>query len=223
MSPASALPRAGSTISRAARASAASAGRATAFGHEGGFGPYDAALINGTAAHGEDYDDTFEGGPVHAAPSSCPPCWRPPSIAGFPAPPWWRVSRWASDHVPHEPGRAASQHKSFVSSHAVFARRRAAGVAAALAMPADKITHASALRESGSASSNISADFGSWTKRLHAGAAAASGNPCRASGRGRFNWPSDRAGSSMDSTRLAPSKAPDFAPLLDRLGMNWVL
>ena len=27
---------------------------------------YDAALVNGTAAHGEDYDDTFEGGPVHA-------------------------------------------------------------------------------------------------------------------------------------------------------------
>src|ERR1700694_580641 len=50
----------------AARASAASSGRATAFGHDGGFGPYDAALINGTAAHGEDYDDTFEGGPVHA-------------------------------------------------------------------------------------------------------------------------------------------------------------
>src|SRR5258705_2962404 len=50
----------------AARASAASTGKATAFGHDGGFGPYDAALINGTAAHGEDYDDTFEGGPVHA-------------------------------------------------------------------------------------------------------------------------------------------------------------
>ena len=25
-----------------------------------------AALVNGTAAHGEDFDDTFEGGPVHA-------------------------------------------------------------------------------------------------------------------------------------------------------------
>jgi 2-methylcitrate dehydratase PrpD len=50
----------------AARASAASSGTATAIGHDGGFGPYDAALINGTAAHGEDYDDTFEGGPVHA-------------------------------------------------------------------------------------------------------------------------------------------------------------
>ena len=25
-----------------------------------------AALVNGTAAHGEDFDDTFEGGPVHS-------------------------------------------------------------------------------------------------------------------------------------------------------------
>jgi len=24
------------------------------------------ALVNGTAAHGEDFDDTFEGGPVHS-------------------------------------------------------------------------------------------------------------------------------------------------------------
>src|ERR1700743_1491023 len=41
-------------------------GTATAFGHRGGFSAFDAALINGTAAHGEDYDDTFEGGPIHS-------------------------------------------------------------------------------------------------------------------------------------------------------------
>src|SRR5262249_10819869 len=41
-------------------------GTCTALGHEGSFNAFDAALINGTAAHGEDYDDTFEGGPVHS-------------------------------------------------------------------------------------------------------------------------------------------------------------
>ncbi len=50
----------------AARSSAASSGRTTAIGHASALSPYDAAMINGTAAHGEDYDDTFEGGPVHA-------------------------------------------------------------------------------------------------------------------------------------------------------------
>lgn len=41
-------------------------GPCTAIGHAGGFDPAVAAIINGTAAHGEDFDDTFEGGPVHA-------------------------------------------------------------------------------------------------------------------------------------------------------------
>ena len=41
-------------------------GPCTAFGHAETFSPEDAALLNGTAAHGEDFDDTFEGGPVHS-------------------------------------------------------------------------------------------------------------------------------------------------------------
>ena len=47
-------------------ASADGEGPCTALGHPGRFAAAAAALINGTAAHGEDYDDTFEGGPVHA-------------------------------------------------------------------------------------------------------------------------------------------------------------
>src|SRR5690348_7988643 len=41
-------------------------GACTALGQARRFPASEAALINGTAAHGEDYDDTFEGGPVHA-------------------------------------------------------------------------------------------------------------------------------------------------------------
>ena len=41
-------------------------GSCSALGHAGGFSAEDAAMINGTAAHGEDFDDTFEGGPVHS-------------------------------------------------------------------------------------------------------------------------------------------------------------
>jgi 2-methylcitrate dehydratase PrpD len=41
-------------------------GPCTAIGHADGWSPEDAALLNGTAAHGEDFDDTFEGGPVHS-------------------------------------------------------------------------------------------------------------------------------------------------------------
>ena len=41
-------------------------GICTAIGHARTLGAAGAALVNGTAAHGEDFDDTFEGGPVHA-------------------------------------------------------------------------------------------------------------------------------------------------------------
>src|SRR5438132_10093174 len=41
-------------------------GPCTAIGHARTMSAAGAAFINGTAIHGEDFDDTFEGGPVHA-------------------------------------------------------------------------------------------------------------------------------------------------------------
>lgn len=41
-------------------------GACTAIGHGRALDSAGAAFVNGTAAHGEDFDDTFEGGPVHA-------------------------------------------------------------------------------------------------------------------------------------------------------------
>ena len=41
-------------------------GPCTAIGHARTLTAAAAALVNGTAIHGEDFDDTFEGGPVHA-------------------------------------------------------------------------------------------------------------------------------------------------------------
>src|SRR5258705_9257219 len=50
----------------AALAAWESEGRCTAIGHARSLDSAGAAFVNGTAAHGEDFDDTFEGGPVHA-------------------------------------------------------------------------------------------------------------------------------------------------------------
>jgi 2-methylcitrate dehydratase PrpD len=41
-------------------------GACTAIGHARALDSAGAAFVNGTAAHGEDFDDTFEGGPIHA-------------------------------------------------------------------------------------------------------------------------------------------------------------
>ena len=40
-------------------------GNCTLIGHNRETSPFNAAIINGTAVHGEDFDDTFEGTPVH--------------------------------------------------------------------------------------------------------------------------------------------------------------
>ena len=54
-------------------------GPCTAIGHKRTLSAAGAALVNGTAAHGEDFDDTFEAGLSMPARSSCRPCSRPAS------------------------------------------------------------------------------------------------------------------------------------------------
>lgn len=56
----------GTDYVRATLAACDPGGVATTIGHGVLLSPTDAALLNGTAAHGEDYDDTFEGGPIHS-------------------------------------------------------------------------------------------------------------------------------------------------------------
>jgi 2-methylcitrate dehydratase PrpD len=51
---------------RAALGGWEASGACTAIGHARTLDSGGAAFVNGTAAHGEDFDDTFEGGPVHA-------------------------------------------------------------------------------------------------------------------------------------------------------------
>ena len=51
---------------RAALAACDDDGPCTAIGHARTLTAAGAAMVNGTAIHGEDFDDTFEGGPVHA-------------------------------------------------------------------------------------------------------------------------------------------------------------
>ena len=51
---------------RSALAGSDDDGVCTVIGHARTLTASGAAFVNGTAAHGEDFDDTFEGGPVHA-------------------------------------------------------------------------------------------------------------------------------------------------------------
>ncbi len=211
---------------KACVASAIPQGNATAVGHPGSFGPYDAALIDGTAAHGEDYDDTFEGGPVHAGAVIVPAvlaCAEHRGLAGDSV----LAGIAAGSEVMCRMSLVAPQatHKACFHPTAVFGAPAAAvGVATALGLSSQKIAHAIGI--AGSLASGIIeylAD-GSWTKRLHAGHAAQSGIRAALLAEAGFIGPGTvLEGQHGFYKAFAPSKAPDFSQLLEGLGRNWVM
>ncbi len=210
----------------AARASAIQNGSASAIGHAGSFGPYDAALINGTAAHAEDYDDTFEGGPVHAGAVIVPAALAISEERGLNGD---AVTRGTAVGVELmcRMSLVAPQaiHKACFHPTAVLGAPAAAGaVAAAIGLDAKRTMHAIGI--SGSLASGIIeylAD-GSWTKRLHAGAAAQAGLRAALLAEAGFTGPASvLEGVHGFYKAFAPSKEPDFAPLLEGLGSQWVL
>src|SRR6201991_1615292 len=152
-------------------------GGCTAIGHARPMSAACAAFVNGTAAHGEDFDDTFEGGPVHAGavivPAVLAACERynpdgPSALLGIAA--GSEVMCRLSLVVPK------AVHKAGFHPTAVFgAMAAAAGVGAALKL--DRRQLVDALGIVGSMAGGIIEYLaeGAWTKRLHAGWAAQSG------------------------------------------------
>jgi 2-methylcitrate dehydratase PrpD len=211
---------------RAARASALASDHATALGHAGSYTPYDAALINGTAAHGEDYDDTFEGGPVHAGAVIVPALLAIAEHRGLPGEAVVKGIA-AGVEIMCRMSLVAPQatHKACFHPTAVFgAPAAAAGVGAALGLAPEKIAHAIAI--AGSLSSGIIEYLsdGSWTKRLHPGQAAQSGIRAALLAEAGFTGPATVIeGEHGFYKAFAPSKAPDFSQLLDGLGTRWYL
>jgi 2-methylcitrate dehydratase PrpD len=152
-------------------------GPCTAIGHKRTLNAAGAAFVNGTAAHGEDFDDTFEGGPVHAGavivPAVLAACERHNpdgrmALIGIAA--GTEVLCRLSLVVPK------AVHKAGFHPTAIFgAMGAAAGVGAALGLSARQIVDA--LGVAGSMAGGIIEYLaeGAWTKRLHAGWAAQSG------------------------------------------------
>ena len=152
-------------------------GPCTVIGHRRRLTAAGAAFVNGTAAHGEDFDDTFEGGPVHAGavivPAVLAACERHNpdgrmALTGIAV--GTEVLCRLSLVVPK------AVHKAGFHPTAIFgAMGAAAGVGAALGLNAKQIVDA--LGIAGSMAGGIIEYLaeGAWTKRLHAGWAAQSG------------------------------------------------
>jgi 2-methylcitrate dehydratase PrpD len=152
-------------------------GACTAIGHARMLGAAGAALVNGTAAHGEDFDDTFEGGPVHAGavivPAVLAACerHRPDGAAALAG-----IAVGVETVCRLSLVTPKLVHKAGFHPTAVFGTMAAAaGVAAALKL--DRRAIVDALGIAGSMAAGIIEYLaeGAWTKRMHAGWAAQSG------------------------------------------------
>jgi 2-methylcitrate dehydratase PrpD len=210
----------------ASMASTASTGCCTAIGHSATLGPYDAALVNGTAAHGEDFDDTFEGGPVHAGAVIVPAVLAIAEYRSLSADAVLKGIAVGCE-VMCRMALVAPQatHKACFHPTAVFgAPAAAAGVAAALGLEGGRIAQAIGIAGSLSAGIIEYLADGSWTKRMHAGAAAQSGIRAALLAEGGFIGPATvLEGHHGFYKAFAPSRRPDFAPLMEGLGQRWVI
>jgi len=201
-------------------------GPCTAIGHRRTLSAAGAAFVNGTAAHGEDFDDTFEGGPVHAGavivPAVLAACERE-QLGGDRL----LVGLATGVELLCRLSLVApmATHKAGFHPTAVFGALAAAGaVGAALRLPPAAI--ASAIGIAGSMASGIIEYLaeGTWTKRMHAGWAAQSGIRAALMARGGFEGPRTVLEGTHGFYRaFAPSRQADFAPLLDGLGSRWVM
>ena len=201
-------------------------GPCTCIGHARTLSAAGAAFVNGTAAHGEDFDDTFEGGPVHAGavvvPAVLAACERhdrdgAAALLGIAvgAETLCRLSLIAPRLI-HKAG--------FHPTAVLGAIAAAAGVGAALNLDRRQIVHA--LGIGGSMASGIIeylAD-GAWTKRLHPGWAAQAG--LRAALLARHDFVGPRTvfegthGFFHAFARMVPQ---DYRALTDNFGEHWLI
>src|SRR5215469_16859443 len=166
-------------------------GPCTAIGHQRTLSAAAAALVNGTAIHGEDFDDTFEGGPVHAGavivPAVLAACERH-GLDGRAA--LLGIAVGVETMCRLSTVAPTLTHKAGFHPTAVFgAVGAAAGVGAAFGLTERQLVDA--LGTVGSMASGIIEYLaeGAWTKRLHAGWAAQSGLRAALLGRAGFLGP----------------------------------
>ena len=203
-----------------------SGGPCTAIGHTGSFSAEDAAMLNGTAAHGEDFDDTFEGGPVHSGAVIIP-------------------AVLAACERFHRDGRAAllgvatgvetlcrlslvapkGIHKAGFHPTAVLGAM-AATVAVSVTLGLDRQQSVNALGNAGSMASGIIEYLaeGAWTKRLHAGWAARVGLSATRIGQAGFLGPRTvLEGVHGFFHGFAHGADGDFEALTRGIGTDWLM
>ncbi len=216
---------AGTDYGKAALAAAGGDGPCSVFGAGGGRDPHSAALVNGTTGHGEDYDNTYEGCPVHTGVVMVPALFAAGEAHRLPA---RRVALGIAAGIEITCRLGATAEKGvhtagFHPTSVLGTIGAAAGVGVARGFDARQIRDS--LGVAGSMAAGIIeylAD-GSWTKRMHAGWAAQSGLRAAALGGAGFFGPATvLEGVHGLFKAFAPTtREPDFEGLAGALGTRW--
>jgi 2-methylcitrate dehydratase PrpD len=200
-------------------------GPCTAIGHDRTLSAAGAAFLNGTAAHGEDFDDTFEGGPVHAGavivPAVLAACERhrpdgAAALLGIAV--GVEVMCRLSTVVPK------AVHKAGFHPTAIFGTMGAAtGVGVALGLNRKQLVDALGIAGSMAAGIIEYLAEGAWTKRLHPGWAAQSGLRAALLARAGFVGPRTVfEGVHGLFNGFAHTAQGDYEALLGDFGTRWV-
>jgi 2-methylcitrate dehydratase PrpD len=200
-------------------------GSCTAIGHARTLDAAGAAFVNGTAAHGEDFDDTFEGGPVHTGAVVVPAV-----LAIAEREKVQKKEALRAIAVGVELMCRASLvaptliHKAGFHPTAVLGAM-AAAAAAATALRLTQNQFVNALGIAGSMAAGIIEYLaeGAWTKRLHPGWAAQSG--IRAADLARAGFVGPRTvfeGTHGFYHGFARTTQGDWAKLVDGFGSRWI-
>jgi 2-methylcitrate dehydratase PrpD len=200
-------------------------GPCTAIGHARTLTASGAAIVNGTAVHGEDFDDTFEGGPVHAGavivPAVLAACERH-NLDGRAA--LLGIAVGVETMCRLSTVAPTLTHKAGFHPTAVFgAMGAAAGVGAALRLNERQLVDA--LGTAASLASGIIEYLaeGTWPKRLHAGWSAQSGLQAALLGRAGFSGPRTVfEGVHGFFHAFAHTTKGNYGALIDDFGENWV-
>jgi 2-methylcitrate dehydratase PrpD len=208
----------------AARASIDQPGPCTVIGCTERFGVEGAAFVNGTAAHGEDFDDTYEGGPVHAGAVIVPAMLAAAQRHGVSGANLHRGIAVGVEVMCRLCAVAPTRvHKAGFHPTAIFGVMGAvAGVGAMLRVPERVLVNAFGI--AGSMAGGIIEYLaeGAWTKRMHPGWAAQSGYRAVRLAIAGFEGPRTVfEGQHGFFHAYANTSDGDFAAMLDGFGTRW--
>ena len=201
-------------------------GRCTAIGHPDSRNAADAALVNGVAIHGEDFDDTLEGAPIRVGAMVIPAVLAEAEqsglsgervvlgiVAGLES--VCRLNHVAAGHM-HRAG--------FHPVGVIGALGSAAGVGVALGLDRDRLAAAFGIAASFSSGIIEYLADGAWTKRLHPGWAAQSGlKAARIAATGFFAPRTVFDGEHNFFKAFAPTAVPEYRHVTESLGTDWYM